>query len=631
MLIKSRYKRFLAIASTALLLLASTPVSATSTEAPLSQSNQTTTLTSGLSVFSDVPEKAWYAETVNAWVNLGLLDPSKGDKLHPQEQMTRGSFATYLAVALGLTPSTSNYPYSDLSPNTELTGYVSSLYELGLVSGYPDGTFRPNAQITRAEVASFIVKAKKYVVAPEYAKQFTDVKQGSWYDGLVGALAQAGIANGKTSTTFAPSANITIAEGITFIDRAFYTLPTIQEINDNGTIKIQGKNYSIAPAIKGVFQTSNKAALIGASISFTSVDGEVKSIEELIIGYKYSNKAENSPLLFDGDGAVINGNLIIDTDHVMMSRLTINNHLILTHKVVNNFFAYGVVVKESTTFLKDNARDKEMMTNLWFDNSDLGLIQLFNSAKVRNFDLKSDLTANVNKTINIANLSSSNSHYAATSLALTNYHFISAASSFHEGVQSLYVAYFSRSSDAESLEHWDNVLAGNIDIDDNKEDFEIDVANSQSLYGGLSFSPAVDTIYQNLFGRDTEPAALNFWASIVESGVAIDEVSSDSQTELKLDIENIDSASIDVDTDVEISAGPSTTLSNLSISSGSEVNLLSNTPIEQLTIGSSNNGENNSTDTLILQMLMFSAMLVRLSLMLRVKSKNLGFLKKFPH
>lgn len=127
---------------------------------------------------------------------------------------TRGDFAKFLAISLELSPSKSASTFKDMLVDGELTGYVTALHDVGLAKGYPDGTFRPNLKITRAEVASLIVTAKKLKPELQVGSGFRDVPQKSWFAGAVGALTKAGIANGKSKDIFAPNANIVLAEGI---------------------------------------------------------------------------------------------------------------------------------------------------------------------------------------------------------------------------------------------------------------------------------------------------------------------------------------------------------------------------------------------------------------------------------
>jgi hypothetical protein len=120
------------------------------------------------------------------------------------------------------TPSTqsSTVPvFSDVS--TSYWGYdaISSLSSKGIISGYPDGTFKPDATITRAEFATMLVKALGLGTTGTTG-QFTDVTAGSWLYGSVNAAAAAGLVSGLGNNQFGPYALITRQEMAMMVAKA---------------------------------------------------------------------------------------------------------------------------------------------------------------------------------------------------------------------------------------------------------------------------------------------------------------------------------------------------------------------------------------------------------------------------
>ncbi|NLP37272.1 MAG: S-layer homology domain-containing protein [Firmicutes bacterium] len=105
----------------------------------------------------------------------------------------------------------------------ETASAVFKLSVLGIIDGYPDGTFRPGNSITRAEFAKIAVTAlglektlDLYAEAPSY---FSDVKSGDWYYKYVAASVEHDILKGYPGGTFKPDAPITEAEALTIILR----------------------------------------------------------------------------------------------------------------------------------------------------------------------------------------------------------------------------------------------------------------------------------------------------------------------------------------------------------------------------------------------------------------------------
>jgi hypothetical protein len=116
-----------------------------------------------------------------------------------------GAVMGFTAGASQTTPTTP--VFSDVSASYWGYDAISSLSSRGIVSGYPDGTFKPDASITRAEFATMLVKALG-LSATGTAGKFTDVTAGAWYYGTVNAAASAGLVSGPGDNLFAPTAPV---------------------------------------------------------------------------------------------------------------------------------------------------------------------------------------------------------------------------------------------------------------------------------------------------------------------------------------------------------------------------------------------------------------------------------------
>lgn len=106
--------------------------------------------------------------------------------------------------------------------NTPLQVPVKYLIDKKVLSGYEDGTFKPNNPITRAEIAVAVAKMTNRTSdldAMAKKNTFTDLSGYGWAKGYINALVDAGIIKGKTSTAYAPGSNITYAELITILVR----------------------------------------------------------------------------------------------------------------------------------------------------------------------------------------------------------------------------------------------------------------------------------------------------------------------------------------------------------------------------------------------------------------------------
>ncbi len=103
--------------------------------------------------YDDVSYTDWYAKYVGFIQKKGIADVQSGD-FRPNEYITRAEFCTMLAKLLGVS-SDNPVAFADVVDNSAAK-YIQALYELGYIGGYPNGEFRPDNSITRAEVVKIV-------------------------------------------------------------------------------------------------------------------------------------------------------------------------------------------------------------------------------------------------------------------------------------------------------------------------------------------------------------------------------------------------------------------------------------------------------------------------------------------
>lgn len=105
--------------------------------------------------FRDVSPKAWYYKEVETLYNIGIIDGYKDGTFKPNEPVTRGEFAK-LAVAFADLTRTDKVVFSDVQTGHWAYQYVSAAYEAGWLKGYADGTYRPDKDISRSETVTMV-------------------------------------------------------------------------------------------------------------------------------------------------------------------------------------------------------------------------------------------------------------------------------------------------------------------------------------------------------------------------------------------------------------------------------------------------------------------------------------------
>ena len=104
--------------------------------------------------FTDVMSDAWYNNAISTMANAGILDGYEDGSFHPNGYITRAEFATSAVRFFDL-----SYQGEDLFPDIDghwAQDYINQAADAGIIEGYPDGTFGPQKQITRAEAVTMV-------------------------------------------------------------------------------------------------------------------------------------------------------------------------------------------------------------------------------------------------------------------------------------------------------------------------------------------------------------------------------------------------------------------------------------------------------------------------------------------
>ena len=182
-----------------------------------------------LEVYSDIVLVAQYIKLSDVAFVSGYEDGT----VHPLANITRGEFARMVVGAVtNYDPEThAKYanPFEDVGEDRYYRDYIAYAYFYGIVSGYEDGTFRPEEPITRAEAAGMIAKAKN--IEPVFGMgTFKDLNPEGWYVGYVEALGRLEILHGYGDGTFRPANHLTRAEAVTMLVRISETAPSEREL-----------------------------------------------------------------------------------------------------------------------------------------------------------------------------------------------------------------------------------------------------------------------------------------------------------------------------------------------------------------------------------------------------------------
>ncbi len=183
--------------------------------------------------FSDVPSTSIFYSDIRylscRTLISGYANPSGSYRFEPGTNATRGQFAKVATLSFGLPlHSTGNPTFGDVPYGSVFYPYVEAASGAGVISGYPDGLFRPNALVTRAQVAKIVTLARHYPLLNPTQARFQDVPAGSFAYPYVETLVSKGILSGAAcgpASCFRPNDNIRRDELAKVVRRAVESTP----------------------------------------------------------------------------------------------------------------------------------------------------------------------------------------------------------------------------------------------------------------------------------------------------------------------------------------------------------------------------------------------------------------------
>ena len=176
-------------------------------------------LTTNATAFSDVASGSWYSDSVKWAVDNGVTTGTGNGTFSPDATCTRAQAVTFLWRAMGsLKPTTTVQLFTDVSTSDYYHDAVIWAAEQGITSGTGNGTFSPNKECTRAEIVTFLWRAKN-MPAPSGSNFFYDVSADSFCATAVDWAYTQGITTGTGAGTFSPNNACTRAQIVTFLYR----------------------------------------------------------------------------------------------------------------------------------------------------------------------------------------------------------------------------------------------------------------------------------------------------------------------------------------------------------------------------------------------------------------------------
>ncbi|MRN53029.1 S-layer homology domain-containing protein [Paenibacillus monticola] len=161
----------------------------------------------------------WAEANIQQALSIGMVKGYLDGTFQPNRTVTRAEFAVMLMNVLKPQGAGTQLTFTDTATiGAWAQTAVAQALQAGIITGYEDGTFRPNTEITRAEMAVILAKALGKSTEVKLTTSFVDDKNiPAWAKASVDFVKKSGMVQGKGDNEFAPQASATRAEAVTVL------------------------------------------------------------------------------------------------------------------------------------------------------------------------------------------------------------------------------------------------------------------------------------------------------------------------------------------------------------------------------------------------------------------------------
>lgn len=170
-------------------------------------------------LFQDVSSSHWAYNYIRIMVEKDIVRGISPGYFGPDKPTRRAELAVMLVKALNLPLENRKLDFSDLTTGHWAYSYIAAAQKAGIISGYPDGKFKPDEYVTRGQMAVMLARAYS-LERNRQAADFRDVPSSYWAYEAILKLADNRITKGYEDKTFRPGLPVRRAEVAVFLAKA---------------------------------------------------------------------------------------------------------------------------------------------------------------------------------------------------------------------------------------------------------------------------------------------------------------------------------------------------------------------------------------------------------------------------
>lgn len=204
--------------------------------------------TQDINYYGDISNH-WAQDEIANLLKAGYIkgvSTNNGIEIQPERNITRAEFLAVIVEALKLKEIKGEAKtFSDVKRNAWYGQLIDIATSNDIVKGYPDGTFRPENNISRAEIAQLLFDLCMFNAQSETGGYlFADVKDSDWFYSQVMLCKKNNIIRGYPDNTFRPLNYTTRAEAFCLLDKSFAFINTIEKEEEIPGVGFTSVSYS---------------------------------------------------------------------------------------------------------------------------------------------------------------------------------------------------------------------------------------------------------------------------------------------------------------------------------------------------------------------------------------------------
>lgn len=221
-----------------------------------------------LVTFRDVTEDHWAVDPIEYCGTADLIEGYPDGTFRPDRALSRAELATLLVRAKGVElPQVTRNVFPDVPKSHWATPYIQAAKDMGLVKGYPDGTFKPNNEINKVEGVVVLARFNGAIdepVEPLAEGPYKDMVARHWAAYLVLQAQEMDLLEYITGQMFWPHKELSRAEVIEILSKTIYARDKIKELLD-WEIGFEEGELKKTPIEKGIRKKEKRVKVRGSS------------------------------------------------------------------------------------------------------------------------------------------------------------------------------------------------------------------------------------------------------------------------------------------------------------------------------------------------------------------------------